>query len=71
MQRLTCSSKSLAPNTSFCSSTGPNAQKSKEYLEINPNGRIPTLVDKSLVLSETAAIVLELVDQRPDAGLRD
>jgi glutathione S-transferase len=40
-------------------------------LEINPNGRIPTLVDKSLVLSETAAIVLHLVDQHPDAGLRD
>jgi glutathione S-transferase len=46
-----------------------NAQKSKEYLKINPNGRIPTLVDKSLVLSEAAAIVLHLVDQHPDAGL--
>jgi glutathione S-transferase len=46
-----------------------NAHKSREYLEINPNGRIPTLVDKSLVLSEAAAIVLHLVDQHPDAGL--
>ena len=46
-----------------------NAQKSKEYLEINPNERIPTLVDKSLVLSEAAAIVLHLVDQHPDAEL--
>ncbi len=46
-----------------------NAQKSREYLKINPNGRIPTLVDKSLVLSEAAAIVLHLVDQHPDAGL--
>jgi glutathione S-transferase len=46
-----------------------NAQKSKEYLKINPNGRIPTLVDKSLDLSEAAAIVLHLVDQHPDAGL--
>jgi glutathione S-transferase len=46
-----------------------DAQKSREYLKINPNGRIPTLVDKRLVLSEAAAIVLHLVDQHPDAGL--
>src|ERR1700686_5010635 len=46
-----------------------NAQKSKEYLKINPNGRIPTLVDKRLVLSEAAAIVLHLADQHPGAGL--
>jgi glutathione S-transferase len=46
-----------------------NAQKSKEYLKINPNGRIPTLVEESLVLSEAAAIVLHLVDQHADAEL--
>jgi glutathione S-transferase len=46
-----------------------NAQKSKEYLKINPNGRIPTLVDDKLVVSEAAAIVLHLVDRHPDAGL--
>jgi glutathione S-transferase len=46
-----------------------DAQKSREYLKINPNGRIPTLVDNNLVLSEAAAIVLHLVDQNPDAGL--
>jgi glutathione S-transferase len=46
-----------------------NAQKSKEYLKINPNGRIPTLVDGDLVMSEAAAIVLHLVDQHPEAGL--
>jgi glutathione S-transferase len=46
-----------------------NAQKSKDYLKINPNGRIPTLVDEKLVVSEAAAIVLHLVDQHPDAGL--
>src|SRR6202158_3351075 len=46
-----------------------NAQKSKDYLKINPNGRIPALVDEKLVVSEAAAIVLHLVDQHPDAGL--
>ena len=46
-----------------------NSQKSTEYLKINPNGRIPTLVDGELALFEAAAIVLYLVDQHPEAGL--
>lgn len=46
-----------------------NEQNSEDYLRINPNGRIPTLVDGQLVLFEAAAIVLHLVDQHPDAGL--
>jgi glutathione S-transferase len=46
-----------------------NAQKSKEYLKINPAGRIPALVDGNLVVNEAAAIVLHLVDQNPGAGL--
>ncbi len=46
-----------------------NAQKSTQYLAINPNGRIPTLVDRDLVLFEAAAIVLHLVDRHPEAGL--
>ena len=44
-----------------------NAQKSKEYLKINPNGRIPALVDGDLVMFEAAAIALHLVDQHPEA----
>ena len=35
-----------------------DAQKSSEYLKIDPNGRIPTLVDGTLIVSEAAAIVL-------------
>jgi glutathione S-transferase len=46
-----------------------DAQKSKEYLAINPNGRIPTLVDGGVVLFEAAAIVLYLADRHPEAGL--
>ena len=48
---------------------GKNAQKSAEYLKINPNGRIPTLVDGGFALFEAAAIVLHLVDKHPEAGL--
>jgi glutathione S-transferase len=46
-----------------------DGQKSKDYLKINPNGRIPTLVDGGFVLNEAAAIVLHLVDQHPEGGL--
>jgi glutathione S-transferase len=46
-----------------------NEQKSAEYLKLNPNGRIPTLVDGDLVLFETTAIALYLADKYPDAGL--
>ena len=46
-----------------------NAHKSPAYLKLNPNGLIPVLVDGDLVLYETAAIVLHLVDSHPEAGL--
>jgi len=46
-----------------------NAHKSPAYLKLNPNGLIPVLVDGDLVLYETAAIVLHLVDSHPAAGL--
>jgi len=46
-----------------------DAQKSREYLKINPNGRIPTLVEGDLIMSEAAAIMLHLVDRHAEAGL--
>jgi glutathione S-transferase len=46
-----------------------NAHKSSEYLKLNPNGLIPVLVDGDLVLYETAAIVLHLVDTHATASL--
>jgi glutathione S-transferase len=45
------------------------AHKSPEYLKLNPNGQIPVLVDGDLVLYETAAICLYLVDAHPQARL--
>ena len=46
-----------------------NAQKSAEYLKVNPNGRIPALEDGELIVTEAAAVVLHLVDRHPEAGL--
>ena len=45
------------------------AQRSEAYLRLNPNGRIPTLVDGDVVVYETAAVVLYLVDRFPEAEL--
>jgi len=45
------------------------AHKSAEYLKLNPNGLIPVLVDGDLVLYETAAICLHLVDRYGDMRL--
>jgi len=39
-------------------------QKSPDYLAINPNGKIPTLVDGDLKLWESAAIMQYLADQK-------
>jgi glutathione S-transferase len=40
-----------------------------KYLALNPSGRVPTLVDGDLVLTEAAAILLHLADSFPDARL--
>lgn len=45
------------------------AHKSPAYLKLNPNGLIPVLQDGPLVLYETAAICLHLVDTHAQAGL--
>jgi glutathione S-transferase len=46
-----------------------NTHKSAPYLKLNPNGLIPVLEDGDLVLYETAAIVLHLVDTHSQAQL--
>ncbi|MBV8661813.1 MAG: glutathione S-transferase family protein [Hyphomicrobiales bacterium] len=46
-----------------------SAQRSSEYLRINPNGRIPALVDGRNAIFEAAAIILHLVDRHPEKGL--
>lgn len=45
-------------------------QKSADYMELNPHGRVPTLVyDGSHVMYEAAAICLLLTERHPEAGL--
>jgi len=44
-------------------------QKSPEFLELNPNGRVPVLVDGPVVMYESAAIVMYLADRFPESGL--
>ena len=46
-----------------------NAQKSADYLRLNPNGLIPVIVDGDQVIYETAAIALYLADKHPEAAL--
>ena len=41
----------------------------EEYLALNPWGKIPTLEDGDLVLTESAAICLYLAEKHPDARL--
>lgn len=44
-------------------------QRSPDYLRLNPNGMVPTLVDGNLVLWESSAILLYLAEKFPHGGL--
>lgn len=46
-----------------------DAQRSAAYLALNPNGKIPVLVDAGRPIFETVAIALHLADAHPQAGL--
>ena len=48
---------------------GKREQKSPEYLAINPQGRVPTLVVDGQAITEAAAIALHLADLHPGAAL--
>ncbi|MCO7223491.1 glutathione S-transferase family protein [Pleionea sp. CnH1-48] len=43
-----------------------NAHKSKEFLQLNPLGRIPALIDDEMVLFESPAICVHLAEKHPE-----
>jgi len=43
--------------------------KKPEYLALNPNGAVPTLVDGDFVLTESRAIMQYFASKRPESGL--
>ena len=46
-----------------------SAQKSKDYLLLNPSGRIPTLIDDDLVIFESPAICIHLAESHANFNL--
>jgi glutathione S-transferase len=45
------------------------AQRSPEYLRLNPTGRVPTLVIDGVPRHESAALLMLLAERHPEAGL--
>jgi glutathione S-transferase len=44
--------------------------KSPDYLKLNPNGKVPTLlIDNKRIMFETAAIAMYIADRHPQSGL--
>jgi len=46
-----------------------NAQKSQDYLVLNPAGRIPTLIDNGQAIFESPAICIHLAETNPSSNL--
>jgi len=46
-----------------------NAQKSLDYLALNPAGRIPTLIDDGFAIFESPAICVHLAEAHPSSNL--
>lgn len=57
-----------APHELALVDTQAREQKSPQYLALNPNGVVPTLVVDGQPLYEAAALVLHLADRHPEAG---
>jgi glutathione S-transferase len=58
-----------APHTLVLVDTAAGAQKQPEYLALNPNGVVPTLIINGTPYYEAAALLMHLADAFPDAML--
>ncbi len=58
-----------APHTLALVDTAAGAQKQPEYLALNPNGVVPTLIVDGTPHYEAAALLMHLADAFPDAML--
>lgn len=58
-----------APHALALVDTASGAQKRPEYLALNPNGVVPTLVIDGAPHYEAAALIIHLADAFPQAGL--
>ncbi|OGT71588.1 MAG: glutathione S-transferase [Gammaproteobacteria bacterium RIFCSPLOWO2_02_FULL_57_10] len=58
-----------APYEAIALDFANQAQRSADYLAINPKGRVPALVTESGILTETPALLLYLAQRYPEAGL--
>ncbi len=58
-----------APYRMYTVDLQKGAQKSTEFLAVNPMGKVPAIVHEDVVVTEAAAICTYLTDTFPDAGL--
>jgi glutathione S-transferase len=58
-----------APHELRLVDTSAGAQKTPEYLALNPDGVVPTLVHDGVPMYEAAALAITLADLHPQAGL--
>ncbi|MCB1671041.1 MAG: glutathione S-transferase family protein [Gammaproteobacteria bacterium] len=53
----------------FGSEDGPHGSRSPEYMAINPQGKVPTLIDGSLTLTESGAMLNHIARKAPEKKL--
>ncbi|HOP18624.1 MAG TPA: glutathione S-transferase family protein [Amphiplicatus sp.] len=58
-----------APHELVTTDITKGAQKSAEYLKLNPTGRVPTLVVDGKPYGEVASLLMLLAERHPQAGL--